>query len=156
MGKTLTKKEELTHTLMLILCSVIWGRAFVAQSIGADFVGPFTYLALRNWVAVFFLLPVILVRDRMHIRSEGESTAPKNRYQWKILLLGGIFCGLFLFLASSSQQAGISVTTTAKAGFITAQYVIIVPLISLFFGNGSNRKSGDVSCSVWPDCICSV
>ena len=134
MEKTLTRREELVHTLVLILCAVIWGSAFVAQSIGAEFVGPFTFLALRNWVAMIFLLPVILLRDRVIAMKGGISDAPANRYQWKMLVLGGMSCGTFLFLASVSQQAGISLTTTAKAGFITAQYVVIVPLISVFFG----------------------
>ena len=121
MEKTLTRREELVHTLVLILCAVIWGSAFVAQSIGAEFVGPFTFLALRNWVAMIFLLPVILLRDRVIAMKGGISDAPANRYQWKMLVLGGMSCGTFLFLASVSQQAGISLTTTAKAGFITAQ-----------------------------------
>ena len=115
MEKTLTRREELVHTLVLILCAVIWGSAFVAQSIGAEFVGPFTFLALRNWVAMIFLLPVILLRDRVIAMKGGISDAPANRYQWKMLVLGGMSCGTFLFLASVSQQAGISLTTTAKA-----------------------------------------
>lgn len=134
MGRTLTRREELIHTLMLVLCAMIWGSAFVAQSIGAEYVGPFTFLALRNWIAVIFLIPVIAVRDRIITGKNGVSEAPANRYQWKMLLLGGMLCGLFLFLASASQQAGISLTTTAKAGFITAQYVVIVPLLSVLFG----------------------
>lgn len=140
MGRTLTKREELSHTLMLIVCAMIWGSAFVAQSIGAEYVGPFTFLALRNWVAVIFLLPVIMVRDRIIIMRGGISEAPRNRYQWRRLILGGLLCGLFLFLASAAQQIGIASTTTAKAGFITAQYVIIVPLISLFFGRRVRPK----------------
>lgn len=140
MGTTLTRKEEIIHTLMLVLCAMIWGSAFVAQSIGAEFVGPFTFLALRNWVAIIFLIPVIAIRDRVIAWKGGMSEAPGNRYQWKMLILGGAFCGLFLFLGSAAQQVGIASTTTAKAGFITAQYVVIVPVFSVFLGKRVKSK----------------
>lgn len=140
MGKTLTRGEELTHTLILVVCAMIWGSAFVAQSIGAEYVGPFTFLALRSFVGMAFLVPVIVIKDRVIVLRGGIPEAPSNRYQWKMLLFGGLFCGIFLFLASASQQAGIASTTTAKAGFITAQYVVIVPLISVFFGKAMKSK----------------
>lgn len=128
------KKTPIVYLLLLILAAAIWGAAFVAQSVGAEHVGPLTFLAARSWIGAAFLIPVIAVRDRILIAQNGENEKPKNKTQLKTLLVGGAVTGTALFLASYSQQAGIAGTTTAKAGFITAQYVVIVPVLSIFLG----------------------
>ncbi len=128
------KKTQIIYLLVLVLTAAIWGAAFVAQSVGADHVGPFTFLAARSWIGAVFLIPVIAVRDRILVAQNGENEKPKNRAQMRTLLIGGAVTGTALFLASYSQQAGIAGTTTAKAGFITAQYVVIVPILSIFLG----------------------
>ena len=134
MEKKLDKRGELLHTLALLVCAAIWGSAFVAQSVGAEYVGAFTFLAVRNWIAVVFLIPVIYVRDTILRKRGRPSVRPANRTQRRFLLMGGAACGFFLCAASAFQQVGIRYTTTAKAGFITALYVVIVPILSVFFG----------------------
>ena len=118
-------KRKTASTFILILTSFIWGAGFISQSIGADFVGPFTFLALRSWIAAAALIPVvwILVVRKSPLGLKGLL----NRNNVK----GGLLCGLFLFLASAVQQMGIPYTTTAKAGFLTAMYVVMVPVICL-------------------------
>ena len=134
----MNKRREIICTLVLFVTALIWGCAFAAQSIGAGFVGPFTFLASRTWIAFFALLPVIAVRDRLQISAEYR--VKKTVGQSRMLVLGGAVCGFFLFTASASQQIGISLTTTAKAGFITALYVVLVPVLSVFMHRSVNRK----------------
>ena len=134
----MNKRREIICTLVLIVTALIWGCAFAAQSIGAGFVGPFTFLAARTWIAFFALLPVIAVRERVLLRTEDK--IKKTAGQSKTLVLGGAVCGFFLFTASASQQIGISLTTTAKAGFITALYVVLVPVLSVFLHSIVKKK----------------
>ena len=118
---------------------MIWGFAFVSQSVGAEYVGPFTFLAVRNWIATAVLLPVSLVLVRK--RSAGKTTLKKELTgRPKLYAAGGALCGLALFLASAVQQIGIEHTTTAKAGFITALYVVIVPILSMFLGKMPGKR----------------
>ena len=140
MEKKLDKRGELLHTLALLVCAAIWGSAFVAQSVGAEYVGAFTFLAVRNWIAVVFLIPVIFVRDTILKKRGRPSVRPANRTQRRFLLMGGAACGFFLCAASAFQQVGILYTTTAKAGFITALYVVIVPILSVFFGKSVKSR----------------
>ena len=140
MEKKLDKRGELLHTLALLVCAAIWGSAFVAQSVGAEYVGAFTFLAVRNWIAVIFLIPVIFVRDTILKKRGRPSVRPANRTQGRFLLMGGAACGFFLCAASAFQQVGIRYTTTAKAGFITALYVVIVPILSVFFGKSVKSR----------------
>ena len=140
MEKKLDKRGELMHTLALLVCAAIWGSAFVAQSVGAEYVGAFTFLAVRNWIAVVFLIPVIYVRDTILRKRGRPSVRPANRTQRRCLLTGGAACGFFLCAASAFQQVGIRYTTTAKAGFITALDVVIVPILSVFFGKSVKSR----------------
>ena len=105
---TAAKRTEITHTLILMLAACIWGTAFVAQSVGADHVGAFTYLAGRSWVGVAFLLPVIACADRLEKKKTGRTRAPQTPEERKLLIRGGITCGIFLTLASAAQQIGIA------------------------------------------------
>ena len=114
--------------LLLLLTAVIWGVAFVAQSVGGDSVGPFTFLASRSFIAGFALLPVIAFRNRRSASSAEKTSSSRS------LWLGGVLCGTALMIASAFQQIGIGDpnTTVGKAGFITALYIVIVPLAGLF------------------------
>lgn len=113
---------------MLFLTAVIWGVAFAAQSAGMDYVGPFTYNGVRCILGGMVLLPCIALLDR--VRGE---RGPKNMGNGgRKLLAGGLCCGVLLFAASSFQQVGIQYTTVGKAGFITAMYIIIVPVLGIF------------------------
>lgn len=126
------KKVQIQHSLLLLLTAIIWGTAFVAQSVGMDYVGPFTFLCTRSFIGGVALLPVIAFLDKR--KSEQvleEERRPENR---KVLIKGGILCGIVLCFSSAFQQYGILFTTVGKAGFITAFYIVLVPLAGLFFG----------------------
>lgn len=121
------KTQQRKSSCMLALAAFIWGVAFVAQSVGMDYVGPFTFNAVRNFIGSLVLIPCILFFDRR--RADAGETQPQNR---KTLLIAGIFCGIALAAGSSLQQIGIQYTTVGKAGFITALYIVIVPLLGIF------------------------
>lgn len=125
------RKEQLKGSGMLALCAMIWGVAFVAQSAGMEHVGPCTFNAVRNFIACIALLPVLFLSRRLKKPGEGDVPAPENK---KLLLGGGVLCGLFLCAASLLQQVGIQYTTAGKAGFLTALYIVIVPLLGIFLG----------------------
>lgn len=118
---------------MLITAALIWGGAFVAQSVGMDYVQPFTFTCVRSLIGCVVLLPVIALFDRR--KSEAVRTA--ERANRRILLAGGATCGVFLCLATNMQQIGIQYTSVGKAGFLTALYIVIVPVLGLFFGKRS-------------------
>lgn len=114
----------------LLLGAVIWGFAFVAQSVGMEYVGPFTFQAVRSLIGAATLVPVIYVMDR-HKKKKAEyvPAAPKQR---KKLWMGGLCCGLALCIAANFQQMGIMYTTVGKAGFLTSMYTVIVPILGIF------------------------
>lgn len=116
------------NNILLVLTALIWGCAFVAQSVGMDFVGPFTFNMARFLIGAIVLLPVIWFMDRQR-----KTGAEKDAGQ-KTLIIGGICCGIALAVASTLQQWGILFTTVGKAGFITAMYIVIVPLLGIFIG----------------------
>ena len=112
-----------------MLTALVWGSAFVAQRKGGDAVGPFTFNGIRSLIGSAVLIPVILVLNRV---KPSEKT-PKTPVEKRILWIGGICCGTVLFLASSAQQLGMYMGTSAgKAGFLTACYILLVPILSLF------------------------
>ena len=116
------------NNVLLVLTALIWGCAFVAQSVGMDYVGPFTFNMARFLIGAIVLLPVIWFMDRQR-----KTGAEKGAGQ-KTLIIGGICCGTALAVASTLQQWGILFTTVGKAGFITAMYIVIVPLLGVFIG----------------------
>ena len=130
------KKEQIKGSLSLFLAAIIWGAAFVAQSVGMDYVGPFTFNCVRTLIGGIVLIPCIAFLNRGKVRKKTNFTEKKR------LLLGGICCGVALATGSTLQQFGIMYTTVGKAGFITAFYIIIVPILGLFLG----KKCG---LSVW-------
>lgn len=115
---------------MLILTAFIWGTAFVAQSVGMDYLGPFTFNGVRSLIGGVALIPCIWILQKLNDKSD-PVTEERNR---KDLLIGGISCGVLLFAASSLQQVGIQYTTAGKAGFITAFYIVFVPVLGIFLG----------------------
>ena len=130
--------------LLLLLASLIWGAAFVAQSVGMDFVGPFTFNGLRFLIGAIVLLPCIFIIDKQRGTHAGI-WGTKNPAQRKTLLAGGFFCGLAMLVGSSLQQIGIAYTSVGKAGFITALYIVMVPVLGLF---ARKKVSMRVWCSV--------
>ncbi len=124
-------KNRLVGSLLLLICAFIWGSAFVAQTTGAEHVGPFTFIYLRSFLGGLVLLPVIFLVGKF--RKKAEDTETKDKSSKKTLFLGGICCGVALCFASVFQQAGIDKgTDPGKAGFITALYILLVPLSSVF------------------------
>ena len=113
------RKQQLRGSLLLLLGSVIWGAAFAAQRAGMDHVGPLTFTGIRMLLGAGVLTPMVMAADRKR-----EKRAEQEKEQRK----AGILCGLFLFAASILQQAGLVSTTAVKAGFITALYVVLVPV----------------------------
>ena len=126
------KTGQLRNSLLLLLTSFIWGVAFVAQSIGGEAVGCFTFNGVRSLIGAAVLLPVIAFLDGQKKKEMGEEKFLEQKGDKKTLLIGGISCGLMLCIASNFQQFGISFTTVGKAGFITAMYILIVPILGLF------------------------
>jgi len=121
-------KKQLTGTLFLCVAVLIWGSTFVAQSVGMDSVGPFTFQAVRCALAVLFLLPVIAFFEIRDIKNFFQKWCSKK------LWIAGILCGIALFIAASLQQISLVDTDAGKAGFLTALYVVLVPVIGLFLG----------------------
>lgn len=130
------KKQQIRNSLILFLTAFIWGVAFVAQSKGMDYVEPFTFNCVRSVIGGLFLIPCIFVLNKLNPerKMEYQAMSPENQKAGrKKLLTGGILCGIVFFVASNLQQFGIVYTTVGKAGFITAMYIVIVPILGLFF-----------------------
>ena len=122
------------NSLLLLLCAFIWGTAFVAQSAGSG-MGACSFLAGRSWLAVLVLLPTVKVFDLVRQRSTGTTGAPKTPEERRCLRRASLVCGTLLFVASAAQQFGLTLNpSTAKAGFLTAMYVVLVPIFGLALG----------------------
>lgn len=121
------------NAAMLMLAAFIWGTAFVAQSVGMDHLGPFTFNGIRNFIGGLALLPCIYFLGRINKKEEKLSGGEKQQVRKKKdLIIGGTACGVVLFTASSLQQIALQYTTVGKAGFITACYIVIVPVLGIF------------------------
>ncbi len=121
---------------MLLLAAIVWGVAFVAQSVGMDYVEPFTFNFARYYIGSAVLLPYILMRF-LGKKRQKEALSEKEGKSGSAVkhIWGGIGCGLLLFIASTFQQFGIKYSEiVGKAGFITALYIILVPVMGLFIG----------------------
>ena len=115
--------KALRGSLLLLLGSAIWGAAFAAQRVGMDHIGPFAFTGIRMLLAGLVMIPVSLYAGKK------QKTRPSPRQQMK----GGLLCGLFLFAATCLQQVGLVSTDAGKAGFITALYVVLVPVAGWLF-----------------------
>lgn len=133
------QKEKIRNSILLLLTAVIWGTAFVAQSVGMDYIGPFTFNAARFLIGGTVLIPLIVYRSKKNPLLKNQALEEKRKNQ-KTAWIGGVCCGIALCGASLLQQMGIQHTTVGKAGFITTLYIIIVPLIELFFGKKIAKK----------------
>jgi drug/metabolite transporter (DMT)-like permease len=126
---TFMKAGTVKSDALLLTTAIIWGFAFVAQRVGMDYVGPFTFNGIRFAIGSLSLLPLVLL-------SRGKRTPSDNILPpagLKTILLGGGALGLALFAGASLQQIGLVYTTAGKAGFITGLYVIIVPILGLIW-----------------------
>ncbi|MHC4266765.1 MAG: DMT family transporter [Planctomycetota bacterium] len=125
-----SKTKVLKYDLIFLAAAAIWGFTFVAQRIGMEHVGPFTFIAARFIVGSIFLLPFVLISSRRKKSKDNEEKSGRTSF-----LLWSAGAGLFLFLGASFQQHGLVYTTAGKAGFITGLYVVLVPILGLLFGH---------------------
>lgn len=133
-------KTQTKNSLMLMLCAFIWGTAFVAQSAGSG-MGAYSFLAGRSWLAVLVLIPTVFAFDAVRKKQGQPYGWPKEKSERKTLLVAGLVCGTFLFAASAAQQIGITINpSTAKAAFLTAMYVVMVPVFGLFLGRKGSAQ----------------
>lgn len=139
------KVNRVRQNVLPVLAALIWGTAFVAQSIGADYVGPFTFNAARSIIAFFFLLGLCGML-RLLEKKRGQAA---RKTSWKDLAVGGLCCGTALAVAANLQQKGIETTTSGKAGFITALYIVLVPIAGLLL----KKRVGK---SVWAGVVLAV
>lgn len=143
-------KYTLRQSVLLLLTAAIWGVAFVAQSVGMDYVGPFTFNTVRSLIGGIVLIPCIVLLKRINAGSKDTAGAAEHASgdpagQRKVLLTGGVACGVLLCIASNLQQFGIVYTSVGKSGFITAMYIVLVPVIGIFL----KKKAGvKIWCSV--------
>ncbi len=123
------KKNQIRSSVLLAITAIIWGVAFVAQTSGGDAVGPFSFNGVRFLIGSVVLLPVIFILDKTG-KSERKPVTKKDK---KMLWIGGGFVGLALFFAANAQQLGINLgAQVSKAGFLTALYILMVPILGLF------------------------
>lgn len=139
MMKMLESKEgkQRVASLGLLIAAFIWGTAFVAQSVGMDYVEPFTFQWARSFIGSAALIPVILVinyskKKCRYQEKGGNDGTERDRSDSRKLIVGGICCGVVLCIATSFQQIGIMYTSVGNAGFITSMYMILVPILSIF------------------------
>lgn len=129
-------KQQIKSSLILLLTATIWGVAFVAQSVGMEYIGPFTFNAIRCVLGGLALIPVILVlKKKKETGAENQEKEDK-----KTLWAGGIACGVILCIASNLQQFGIMEASVGKSGFFTALYIVMIPVIGIFIGKRPGIK----------------
>lgn len=123
------QRKALRGNLLLILTAMIWGAAFVAQSAGMEYVGPFTFNAVRNFIGTLAVLPCVWIFTRHKGAGDVKGT-----------LIGGFACGVALFVATAFQQVGLLYTSVGKAGFLTALYIVIVPIFRMVIGKAPSGR----------------
>lgn len=146
------KNKAIGNEIFLIITAIIWGTSFVAQRIGMDYIGPFTFTATRFILGTLSLLPVILLADRLSEKAKENLKTKEYKQETRSnrdLLIAGIACGLALFLGISFQQTGLQYTSAGKAGFITALYIVLVPILGIFL----NQK---VEKNIWAGLVLAI
>ena len=141
------KASKIRNSILLVITAMIWGIAFVAQSSGGNVVGAYSFNAIRSLMGALFLIPVIFILDRLKLNGK----KPVTKADKYMLLKGGISCGIVLFIASTFQQLGITMGSGAgKAGFLTACYILLVPVLGMLF----HKKCGvNVWIGVFLSCV---
>ena len=130
------EKQGIRGEIFLTITAIIWGTSFVVQKVSLDYIGPFTFVALRFILGALLLIPVVLLLDCIKqkntaLSAAGMDSTGKKLFMTKPTVFGGIACGFALFLAASFQQNGLAYTSSGKAGFITGLYIVLVPLLGL-------------------------
>lgn len=132
-----TMKTKLKSNLTILIATIIWGSTFVAQSIGMDHIGPFTFQAARCLLGGLILFPIIAISDIFTYKRDGKNFF--TRWLDKKLWKAGVLCGIPLFIATNLQQVGLVDTGAGKSAFLTAMYIVFVPVIGLFFGQKASK-----------------
>lgn len=125
-------KRQIKGSISIIIATIIWGSTFVAQSVGMDHIGPFTFQAVRCLLGGLILLPIIAIADSFTNANDGKNFF--TRWCDKKLWIAGLFCGTPLFVAANLQQMGIVDTDAGKSAFLTAMYIVFVPILGIFRG----------------------
>ncbi|MDR2957356.1 MAG: DMT family transporter [Coriobacteriales bacterium] len=127
-------RHPVRSSLVLLLTAFIWGIAFVAQRVGMDYIGPFLFAGMRFWLGALTLLALLLISRLIRRNNTDKSTAwpvmPRRQ-----LVKAGVICGLFLFIGGALQQVGLVFTSASKAGFLTALYIVLVPVLGIIVRN---------------------
>lgn len=136
--RKIDRKTELFRYFLLFIAAFLWGSTFVAQSVGMDYIQPFTFSGVRNIIGAIFLIPIVVIIDMIKKKQgfvpsdENGNEITKKQYL-KNTLIGGLCCGLVLCFASNAQQMAMVNVSAGKAGFMTAMYVVLVPVCGLIF-----------------------
>ena len=130
-------KKQLKGSLSIIIATIIWGSTFVAQSVGMDHIGPFTFQSVRCFLGGLVLLPIIAVADLFTCKGDGKNFFSRwcDPKLWK----AGLLCGTPLFIAMNLQQMGIVDTDAGKSAFLTAMYIVFVPILGIFRGQKPSK-----------------
>ncbi len=123
---------KIRSDLILLLAAIIWGFAFVAQRVGMEFVGPFTFNGVRFTLGTLVLVPFLFFGKKFTLKDPSLATSRRK------IIWGVIVTGILVFIGVSLQQVGLQTTTAGKAGFITGLYVVFVPIVGIFLGHRTN------------------
>ena len=123
-------KKEIKTDIMLVVAAILWGLGFVAQRDGMNYIGPFFYTAIRFGIGVLCLLPIYFITRKQERKIKVEK---------KTILIAGLIVGVLLFLGVSAQQIGLQTTTASKASFITALYMVLVPIFGIFLKHKTSK-----------------
>ncbi len=134
------RKKVFQSNILLLLASIIWGFAFIAQRVGIKYVGSFTFNGIRFALGTISLIPLLLVTNYRTKKNKLNKSQPKNKKSFETFK-AGIIIGLMLFAGVTLQQLGLEETTAGKAAFITGFYLILVPLFGVFFKQKINRST---------------
>lgn len=132
-------KLKIRNSILLFIAAFIWGSAFVAQSVGMEYIGPYTFSATRSFLGSGFLFLFLILRKFLFPSASHKilENASKNNHD---LIISGIVCGCILFVSMNLQQVGILYTSVGKSGFLTALYIVLVPLFGIFLGKTPGKK----------------
>ena len=130
-------KKQIKGSISIVIATIIWGSTFVAQSVGMDHIGPFTFQAVRCFMGGLLLIPLIALTDRFLNKGDGKSYF--SRWRDPKLWKAGLLCGTPLFIAMNLQQLGMVDVDAGKAGFLTAMYIVFVPVLGIFLKQKSSK-----------------
>lgn len=139
-------KKSLASSLILLLAACIWGFAFVAQRVGMNYIGPFTFNGIRFALGALSLVPVILILDK---KTSGKADMETEKKELKPTLVAGFILGVILFMGASLQQIGLVLTSAGKTAFITCLYIVLVPIMGVFLKH-------KIKANAWIGALCAT